>query len=104
MIFTITSIPGSELPQHDLELPDKLIHFVIYLPLGTLTLRAVCPDRVTARLLFRSLLYTVLFAAVDETHQALIPEREVEILDLIADICGLMTGHVFFLLIKAKRA
>jgi len=103
MIFTISSIPGCELPRYDLELPDKLIHFIIYAPLGVLALRAFCGNKATTKLFFRSLLFTSLFAVVDEAHQAFIPGRHVEVIDLTANLLGLLMGHLAYLLIRIKQ-
>lgn len=81
-------------PQLELEwLPgqDKLAHAVLYAGLA-LTLRwwlvALAPRRTELRLDVVAWTATLLYGVTDEAHQLLVPGREVEAWDLVADAGG----------------
>jgi VanZ family protein len=68
---------------------DKLAHFIEYLILGV-ALRYWSGD---GRKRFLS--GGILFAALDEFHQAFIPGRHASIWDVVADALGLVVGFVW---------
>jgi VanZ family protein len=71
----------------------KLAHFVEYLILGALTLRAL---RLQATPLPRAMVTAVVlgaaFAASDEVHQAFVPNRTAAVGDVLIDAAGVATG------------
>ncbi|MBL7130032.1 MAG: VanZ family protein [Candidatus Omnitrophica bacterium] len=94
LIFSISSIPGPELPQN-LILSDYLLHILEYLPFGFLMFRAIRNTRsnFTLRKIFiSSAILVILYAASDELHQLFIPGRYASLLDLLCDGIGAAIG------------
>jgi VanZ family protein len=96
-LFILTSIPGRSLPS--VRISDKLVHFGAYFLLGGLFLIAA---RIQGRFHFLSrrpivcaLVIILLYAALDEWHQQLIPGRDGSIGDWAADLIGTVAG-IFF--------
>lgn len=78
---------------------DKLFHFAGYALLGGLVFRAVMassqripPARMTAV----SILLCSLYGLSDELHQSLVPYRDADPLDLLADVLGSAAGVLAF--------
>ncbi|MEO0454336.1 MAG: VanZ family protein [Verrucomicrobiota bacterium] len=99
MILLLSSIPGglTNAPSSvGLDFPqiDKLIHFLLYLPLGW-TLSLVRMQTV----LF--CLCILLLPALDEIYQSTVPNRSPDVLDWMADVAGLTCG--WFLEKTVKR-
>jgi len=90
LIFILTSLPAPILPEIRISHADKMIHFAVYLPLGFLLARSFRQRGP------RALLYAVglclAAASCDELHQILIPGRSADVLDLLADLAGSLTG------------
>ena len=80
-LFLLTSLPGKNLDQlKDVE--SYIFHFFFY---ATLMLFF----RVGYRISFwRALIILIIIGAVDEAHQAVIPGRYPDLLDLLIDIAG----------------
>lgn len=72
-------------------LPDKLVHAVIYGGLGLLTLRALT-GRLRAPVRWTRAVWAVAIASAygvtDEMHQAFVPSRDADVLDVFADVAG----------------
>ncbi len=104
LIIGLSSIPGRSFPDIKWLSQDKLIHIGEYLIFGILVSRAMVL-RVTAR--GRVFLFTLLlagtFGALDEAYQTLIPGRDNSYADLIADLLGVVSGSLLFLLWKYYR-
>jgi len=90
---------------------DKVIHFGLYAVLGALLCRAVLlggrpARRSTAIALAAGL--GALYGASDELHQLFVTGRSAELLDLLADGLGSLSGSVawafFEGLLRARRA
>ena len=70
---------------------DKLLHVVVYAGLGVVLARALSRGwtrPITARIAFHTALIATLYGASDEFHQAFVPNRDIEVLDLMADAAG----------------
>lgn len=95
LILTASSIPGDAVSLPPLWSIDKLLHAAQYLLLALLTLRAgrlswrPWPGWQRAALLGAGLL---LVAAADEWHQLLVPGRDANSLDMLADWAGVLFG------------
>ena len=107
VIFAASSVPSTKIPSLLLLSYDKLIHGGIFFVLGILVYRAIrplgaAPGDATAFNLGRMMLsvgIVILYGASDEVHQAWVPGRSVDILDLSADaVGGLLAAVVLFLL------
>ncbi|UCH63850.1 MAG: VanZ family protein [Fidelibacterota bacterium] len=104
LIIGLSSIPGRSFPDIKYLSQDKLIHFGEYLIFGILVSQAMV-FRVTAR--GRIFLFTLLFAgafgALDEVYQTLVPGRDNSFADWMADLLGVISGSLLFLLWKYYR-
>jgi VanZ family protein len=90
VILTATSLPNVPAsPGHG---ADKVAHLAMYGILGALALRAAWATARSARRLVLTLLSIALFAAVDEWHQAFIPNRSADPADWVADVAGATIG------------
>jgi VanZ family protein len=78
---------------------DKLIHFVEFSIFALLCYRAFAYG--TEYLFYRkwswylSLLVSIVYAISDEYHQGFVPYRETDIVDLFADIMGILVALGF---------
>ena len=74
---------------------DKGVHFVEYTVLGFLVAhatRASWPRRHPMRTALFAVFVTAVWGFVDEIHQAMVPGRTSEALDLVADFTGATAG------------
>ena len=89
-------------PDIGFELSDKLMHFIEYFIFSMLWCCALLrskPEGMIFGKTWRLFVACALFAASDEIHQAFVPGRQADILDFVADLCGISVGvFVFFCL------
>lgn len=96
-IFYLSSLPASQVPKFPL--PDELLHFIIYFGLGVVfsfflkNLRMELKQIIT---LIAVILFLGLFGFGDEFHQTYVAGRTFDMLDLIMDIIGGVSGHLLF--------
>jgi VanZ family protein len=91
LILVLSSIPELGPKQKFLIGYDKVIHFCEYAVFAVLIFRSL--SHLTMKISFRlslliSLTFIVLFAALDEFYQGLVPGRETDIYDALFDIMG----------------
>lgn len=94
LIWTVSSFDLGP-PSDDLPHFDKLVHFVEYGVLGFLVAHAcfrTWPRHHRLRTAALAVLVTVLWGWLDEIHQAFVPGRSSEALDLVADTLGALAG------------
>lgn len=95
LIWTLSSM-SLDLPSIDrVPLRDKGVHFLEYGGLGFLLAHATFrtwPRHSRLRTAALAILITVLWGVLDEMHQAFIPGRSPEALDVVADACGATAG------------
>ena len=95
LIYYSSSIYGEEIPKIDIPNIDKLFHFVEYLILGALLVRAFAnsSDKANFKLiLLLSILIASIYGALDEFHQRFVSGRSPEIFDIFSDIIGSLSG------------
>lgn len=100
LIFTLSSIPGDELPLPEFRFSDKLAHFLAYSVLGGLIgwrhgLRARLADgRPAPAPAWDSAgaAVGILFGLSDEVHQLFVPLRLFSWSDFAADGLGVLAG------------
>lgn len=100
-IFILTSLPVPFLPHVRVSHADKMIHFAIYLPLGFLLARSFREKG--SRAFLYALGLCLAAASCDELHQAFIPGRSADILDLLADFAGGLTGGALWWALGRKK-
>jgi len=88
-ITSVSSIPRFTAPVPLFPGCDKLAHFIEYLILGA-ALRYWSGDGRK-----RFLAGGIVFAVLDEFHQAFVPGRHASIWDVVADTLGLVVGFVW---------
>jgi VanZ family protein len=77
---------------------DKAAHFLAYAALGGALVRAISggrPSAMTLRKVLLAALITTIYGASDELHQAFVPGRTPDVLDLVADALGGLAGAAF---------
>jgi VanZ family protein len=105
LIWVLSSIPHPFLFEH-MPFRDKGAHFVEYGLLAALMSYAVSGSWPALRM--RSLFAiawsaTVFWGLLDEIHQAYVPGRVADALDLLADSLGGFVGAAAYLVIRARR-
>lgn len=91
-IFVLSSIPGDSLPQIVFRVWDKLLHALVFFVLCLLLHRAfrlqVRFPRLARFALAGAFLLTVIYGGLDELHQYVVPGRQMDVFDLLADATG----------------
>jgi VanZ family protein len=84
---------------------DKLVHLIEYAILGALAARAIHGSMlITLRAaLIWAFALSVGWGALDELHQAFVPRRSADLLDLSADIVGALLGVLCYRRFSRKR-
>jgi VanZ family protein len=106
LIFIQSSYPsiksGPELPHI-----DKVLHFVAYAFLGALFLRAFKTSRIKNNvklILILSIFLSSLYGVSDEIHQYFVPYRSADLMDILADMLGGLTGGYLYRAIFCKSS
>lgn len=100
LIFALTSVPGSAVPDVGGDSTDKLVHLLLYGVLGGFILPAVWAAEHPVRSVLLATVLASLFGVVDELHQSLIPGRSAEMLDWLADAIGGLTGALVAVVVR----
>jgi VanZ family protein len=84
---------------------DKVVHVLEYAILGALAARAIHGSmRITLRAaLIWAFAWSVGWGTLDELHQAFVPKRSADLLDLAADVVGALLGIVCYRGFSRKR-
>jgi VanZ family protein len=107
IIFALSTIPGSAIPEVDFPQADKLVHAGVYGILGALTFRGARmsrPNHSTGRVVAVAVLIAVLYGITDEFHQAFVPRRTPDWRDAVADTIGGLSGALICAAFVARRA
>jgi VanZ family protein len=84
---------------------DKVLHFLAYALLGILFLRAFKTSRIKNNvklMLILSILLSFLYGVSDEIHQYFVPYRNADLMDVLADMFGAITGVYIYQAIARK--
>jgi VanZ family protein len=107
IIWLVSSTEAPSFPTDAFPLRDKGVHFVEYGILGLLLAHACLRtfvQRPRARVAAFAVLFGVLWALLDEIHQAFVPGRSADALDLFADGLGVAAGTLVRLALGRLRA
>ncbi len=99
MLFILSSIPGHRYPEVRIVQFDKLVHFLMYMPLGLTLARGIAPLAGSAAMTTgRSVLWVTIvggiYGATDEIHQYFVPNRNSSVLDWVVDVFAVWAGAV----------
>lgn len=108
-IWAVLIVVGSSIPNLSgldtrITVADKIIHFAEYFILGYLTARAFL--RLDAEGWGRIAVLIVIlaaFAVLDELHQAVIPGRTADMLDMAADVFGALTSIMLYSWLAGRK-
>jgi VanZ family protein len=107
VIFGISSLPGSAVPESPLPQLDKLFHagiFFIFCLLLNRALHNQSPFRLLSSYhLVISLVIVIVYGISDELHQTVVPGRTPDFYDALADSLGAL-ACTFYLLLRMGRA
>jgi VanZ family protein len=106
VIFGLSAVPGSRLPELPAEGADKLVHAVVYGVLGALSWRGARrarPHHSTGRVVAVATLIAMLYGITDELHQAFVPRRSPDWRDGLADTIGGITGALLCAAFVSRR-
>lgn len=95
LIWLISSLALTDVSVSRFPFGDKGVHFVEYGVLGFLVAHAALrtwPRHLPWRTAALAVFLTVVWGFVDEIHQAFVPGRESEALDVLADGAGAVLG------------
>ncbi|KIE59444.1 teicoplanin resistance protein VanZ [Methylacidiphilum kamchatkense Kam1] len=87
LILAFSSLPGSTLSVITKNVSDKILHFFAYSILGWLFCQA------SMKLLY-GIALAALFGMIDENYQRLIPGRQCDFYDWLADCLGATAGAI----------
>lgn len=90
LIFTLSAVPGDEYPDVDYPHADKIVHVLLYAPLGLFLARA--RGKAVGRRSVLPFALGLLYAATDEWHQLYVANRSASFTDWLADALGVMVG------------
>jgi len=93
IIWFISSLPGDSLPKFDSFNVDKLAHTAMYLVFSILLFVNYNNGLFKKLCRYDVLLLIVMLASFDEAHQVFIKFRAVSVLDLSANLFGVVLGY-----------
>jgi hypothetical protein len=95
LIWALSSMSEIDVPVERFPFRDKGVHAAEYALLAFLVTHAslrTWPDRPRPRIAAVALLVTAGWVVLDEIHQAFVPGRSSDALDLVADLLGAIAG------------
>ncbi len=106
LILIISSIPDLSPPQLGFQYQDKFYHFIEYAVFSIFLFFALLNSQkgfLRKKVLLISLLIGASFAVLDELHQKLIPGRQADIFDFVADFIGVALIQIGFWVYHRKK-
>lgn len=92
LILTLNSIPGDEYPRVRFPHADKLVHAMMYFPVGLLYARAVLLGQGSRGTIVAAIFAGAAMGALDELHQIWIPHRGCSLADWVVDCVSVAGG------------
>ena len=99
LLLSVSSLPNFSTDSLAISMSDKLWHIFAYLPLGFLLFYAIQekPGPFASAPMRWAMILGLFYAVFDEAHQHFIPGRQLDVLDLLANIVGVVLGIFVFL-------
>ncbi len=103
LIFFLSSLPSSVVPNLGISFGDLIIHFLEYSVFGYFLALAIMqsPSKINWKNFLAVFIIGSLYAASDEYHQSFVEGRFSEVSDFLADSAGIILGLIVFV-IRAK--
>jgi VanZ family protein len=95
VIFTMSSVPGSQVPGRF----GSLAHFVEYAILALLLARALSLSHPQASTVIGAVVLSSAYAVTDELHQSFVPMRVPDPMDWLLDTAGAIVSVLLWLLV-----
>ena len=86
-----SSISNISLPDIGITFTDKLAHFAVFAIMGLALTRGMILSRIKFPIII-SVVIGFVFAVTDEWHQSFVPGRDSDVLDVVADLIGLIVS------------
>jgi VanZ family protein len=99
VVFALSSLPGSSLPDLGFKAQDKFAHALVFGTLSGLVLRALWGTRFQSKPLVAmgvAVAIATAYGVSDEIHQSFVPHRAPDVLDVVADGIGALLGVLVF--------
>ncbi len=95
LIFYLSSQSGESLPVPQLfPNQDKVMHLIEYAGLGWLAMKTLQPLNRAG--FIACVGFFMVFAALDEVHQAFVPGRDADVMDWLADAAGILISSCIY--------
>jgi VanZ family protein len=106
ILLFLTWWPKIEIPDIGIDFKDKIAHLLAFGLFGFLVARARSKEEINQPLhaVKLTMLYCSLFAVFDEVMQGVIPGRDADIGDGLANIAGVILGVIFFRFVWNPRS
>ena len=100
LIFFLSSLPSSVVPNLGISFGDLIIHFLEYSVFGYFLALAIMqsPSKINWKNFLAVFIIGSLYAAFDEYHQSFVEGRFSEVNDFLADSAGVILGLVMFVI------
>ena len=98
LIFFLSSIPARYIPRL-FNRQDLIFHFLEYLVFALLINRAwqvYYPGHSFYRRFFLIFTFALIYAIIDELHQAFVPGRNTSLIDIASDGLGIIVANIFY--------
>lgn len=105
VMFSVSSIPGGDLPGTAIPHADKLAHTAEYVVLGFLLMRALSGSfrKINlAKMISSAIIVAVVYAVFEERHQLYVPGRMCDLFDFLADFIGANVGILLYKFYKMR--
>lgn len=104
VIATLSLLPDSSLPHGSIfafRFIDKVVHFSMYAAFGfTALLESRCKAECARYHLILLMIIFFISVTIEVLQATLIPSREAEWFDLLANALGLVSGYIAYLIVK----
>ncbi len=102
MIFIVSAQSNIKIPDLGISIEDKILHILAYLVFGltlVYSISGISTDISRRKLFVLLVAIGGLYALSDELHQYYVPGRESDIVDILADITGIIISFFVYPLI-----
>ena len=101
-IFVISSIPGRDFPAVGID-PSLVYHLIVFFLFNFfLILSIIGKKNVKMGYLVLSMVFSIIYAILDEIHQFFVPLRLPSVRDVLIDVTGIFLSTITYLYYKRK--